>query len=374
MRFLILFVLLTGFFIGPEEIKHPERHFFVRPSFEADTLFRHSVRIDFRDTIPGDTLRVYTSEDGLIHSCSREINTGVCIDGECRRLRMELYWTVTGRYYGLILPGGEFLSKTEHVPFKEEDYKKLERVLENPHSVLGDYAIDELITEGEGNVDGITAATLAAVKEESVPDAVYTSHTLWHLVYGETQREIQNYARQHLTDELALQLIKSADFEDQLWTLENMGPALKWTSGLREAVLDKIMREHGILASMALSAFPDSILQESSMQLILTEGFSGMAYINQRNLLKRLKDGPHLDIQAARILAGKLSSLSAGIIGHVLEVFEAHQLRDERIDGLVVQLLDHDNRFIAGKAVDYLKTKGITDKKVLRKIKKTGLS
>jgi hypothetical protein len=370
MKFLILFILLIGFLIGPEEVKNPERHLFVIPSFEADTLSRYSVRIDFNDTIPGDTLRVYTNGKGLIHSYSREINTGVCIDGECRRLSMELYWTVTGRYYGFVLPEGEFLSKTEHVPFKDEDYKKLEEILGNPYSVLGNYAIDELITDGRTEVDGITAATLAAVKQESVPDAVYTSYTLWHLVYGETQKKIRQYTRDHLTDELALLLLKSQDFGDKLWTIENMGQKLYWNNELRQVVLDLIVNEKGILAVQALAVFPDTLLEEPEAQLALTRQFAGMAYGTQRKVLERLSRLSHLDTGAVQTLATVLGDLNSGVIDGVLKLFRTHQIEDEDVDQKVALLLDHDNLFLARRAADYFTDKKTNDKKILRRISK----
>jgi hypothetical protein len=215
MKFFIL-LILTVFLSGTDLERPPERRLFLSPSFGADSLSVHPEWVAFQDTIDSDTLFVYRNKAGLIHSCSRVINTGVCIDGECRRLSMRLFWTATGRYYGFSLPEGEYLSKTEHVPFKDDDYLRLQEILANPYSVLGEYRMDELISGEETGVDGITAATLSAVKQESVSDAVYTTYTLWHLVYGETQKEIRRYTRERLTDELAIQLLGSADFEDKL--------------------------------------------------------------------------------------------------------------------------------------------------------------
>lgn len=370
MKFFILFILLAGFQFRLDEKKLPEKRLFRSPSFDADSLTAFKKQVTFNDTIAGDTLCIYKTREGLVHSCSREINTGVCIDGECRRLRMTLFWTVTGRYYGFVLPEGEFLSKTEHVPFKDEDYRRLQEILANPYSALGAYRMDELISGEEAGIDGITAATLSAVKQESVPDAVYTTYTLWHLVYGETQKEIRKYTREYLTDELALQLLKSPDFEDKFWTLENMGPSLQWSDSLQDAILQFIMHEPGILSTQALSAFPDSLLEEPEVQLILTRGFSGMAYHNQRKTLERLTKVSSLNIRTAMEFSDHFYEMSPNVLDGVLKLYQVQQVQNDVIDQRIAQLLGHENLFIARKAVDYLETKNIKDKQVLRQIKK----
>ena len=374
MRSYILLLILISLYPGEDEVRQPERRFFRSPSFEADSLRIHPERVEFKDTIVGDMLLVYENKEGLVHSYSREINTGVCIDGACRRLSMTLYWTVTGRYFGFVLPKGEFLSKTEHVPFREEDYHRLEEILANPYSVLGQYRIEELVSGPEEGVDGVTAATLAAVKQEVVPDAVYTTFTLWHLIYGETPKRIRQYTRERLTDQLAVKLLESPDFEDKRWTLENMGPQLRWNDELRQVVLDKILHGQDILAAQALSAFPDSILAENSVQTTLAEGFSGMAYANQRKVLEKLSHVSVLDPQAALLLAGTLTGLRADLVDDVFQLFEVHHVQNEAIDRMVVLLLNLENRFIARRAAEYLETSDIKDKKVRRQIKKIRLN
>jgi len=300
MRYFVL-LILTLFLSGRNMEKLPERRLFVPPAFAHDSLLRTAEWINFRDTVAGDTLAVYRIPQGILQGYSRDISTGVCIDGECRRLRITLFWTATGRYWGFVLPEGEFLSKTEHVPFKEEDYRRLHEILANPNSVLQQYRMDELITGKKEEVDGISAATLAAVKQEVVPDAVYTTYTLWHLIYGETQKEIRNYTCSRLSDQLAAELLKSPDFEDKYWTLENMGPKLQWSSPFRDQMAGLILNDQGILAVQALAAVPDSLLGREDFQNRLISGFSQIAYLNRRKLLERLGKGIRIHTGAAHV-------------------------------------------------------------------------
>ena len=100
--------------------------------------------IDFRDTIPNDTLWEYRNAEKMPLMYSRKIFTGVCIDGECRMVNIELFWNITGSYLGFKLPKGGYLSKLKHIPFSANDYDRLHILLSDPLSALANYSINEL--------------------------------------------------------------------------------------------------------------------------------------------------------------------------------------------------------------------------------------
>ncbi len=367
VTFVLIFFLL---FMGKKADVPPGRHFFAEPSFEADSLFVHPEWIAFQDTVGNDTLYVFENKEGLIHSYFRKINTGVCIDGQCRRLSITLFWTVTGRYFGFVLPAGEFLSKAGHVPFNDEDYQRLQEILQDPSSPMGQYRIDELVSDNGIPVDGITAATVNVVQQAAVPDAVYTTYTLWNLVYGKTREEILKQTYDRLTDQLVVKLLESPDFEDKRWTLENMGPELQWSSQLRQVVLYEIIRDDDILAVQALSALPDSLIRDSTIRNGLIKSLAGMSDLKQRKILEKLDKSPELDLRAALLLAEALSDLSEEGVDCVFKLLEKHRIRNPDIDQMVIPLLDHENRFIGRKAANFLETKDIRDHRVRRKIRK----
>lgn len=368
MKYAFLLLVFAVLLMGSDEVEYPERRAFRTPSFQADSLISHAVWVSFNDTIGSDTLFIHQTKEGLIHSYSRLINTGVCIDGQCRRLSMTLYWTPAGRYFGFVLPRNEFLSKTEHVPFKDEDYKRLEEILANPYSALADYKIEDLISGDEHSVDGVTAATLQSVKQETVPDAVYTTYTLWHIVYGITQKEIQKYTRERLTDRLVIRLLNSPDFEDRFWTLENMGPKLKWSPELKQEILKILVNEKDIISVKALAVIPDSVLEEEAVQNSVGSSFLNMAFGNQRRIIERLSQIPVLSHTAAVSLAKGLDQIPPGLTGELLSLFEKHQVNDPQIDEIVIGLLDHKNQWVARNAAAYLSTRNIKSGKVKRQI------
>src|SRR5690606_33323153 len=124
---------------------------------EADTVVGYA---SMTDGIP-DTLFQIRSSGGLPIAYYKKIYTGVCFDNECRMLDIVLYWNITGRYLGFELPEGEFLSKFDHEPFSEDEYKRLHGLLADLLSPLGMYAYNELAPKPpveEEEVDGITSA------------------------------------------------------------------------------------------------------------------------------------------------------------------------------------------------------------------------
>ena len=179
--------------------------------------------IEFADGF--DTLFVNKSLENYPISYFREIATGVCLDNECRPLNINVYWTVTGRFLGFELPTGEFLSKTDHEKFTFEEYQEMNRMLSNQNSILANFSIEELTepVSPEEKVDGISAATVASILDYCVEGAVYTTHTLWHIVYGETRTNIIALTESMLSPELLSLIFDSQNLLDKKWGLTHAG-------------------------------------------------------------------------------------------------------------------------------------------------------
>src|SRR5690606_2193023 len=83
------------------------------------------------------------------------------------------------------------LTKTDHSDFSSLAYARLESILRNEWSDLREYSAEELVepSGSDGRVDGVTGATRKVVGDAAVEDAVYTTHTLWHLIHvGEPEQ------------------------------------------------------------------------------------------------------------------------------------------------------------------------------------------
>src|SRR3546814_14154735 len=69
-------------------------------------------------------------------------------------LKVSLYWNVTGRFLGIELPPGEFLSKSDHEPFTLSEYYRMHRLLDDPMSPLAAYSFKKLVPSSGGLFQG----------------------------------------------------------------------------------------------------------------------------------------------------------------------------------------------------------------------------
>jgi hypothetical protein len=150
--------------------------------------------IDDTDTLSGTTIYELLDDKGMTIWFGRYIYKDVCVTGLCRIIRLWMFWDGAGNYLGIQMPEGETLTKSDHTDFEEDDYKKLDEILSNPNSLLKDLTSEDLTIEKEPEnpfeVDGYTSATQPALADVVVKDAVYTCHTLWHIVSGPTRTKI----------------------------------------------------------------------------------------------------------------------------------------------------------------------------------------
>lgn len=330
-------------------------------------------KIEFNDTIPGNTLLEYSDKMGVPLMYSREILTGVCIDGKCRLVKINLFWHVSGRYLGFELPQKEFLSKTEHEPFAPAEYDRLHALLDNSLSPLAQYSLDELVPEkdsAKNEVDAVSTATIAAVLDHIVEGAVYTTYTLWHIVYGETKREIENLTNKNLTPKLVLRLLESEVLEDNIWTLNHISEKTEITPGIRNKIFEFIGGEDVYLTERALNALKPATLSDKEIQEQLTEGFSEAGYLQKRLILKRLEQAPVIHPETAEKLAGEMKNLRGALVKTAIGLFEKHDIENKKVINEIAGLLQNENRFIANQAAQYLEQLNTPDKKTQRELDK----
>ncbi|MEX1002890.1 MAG: hypothetical protein WDZ35_12305 [Crocinitomicaceae bacterium] len=122
--------------------------------------------------------------------------TPICSSEDCLPIHIELHWKLNGEFNAFSFVKGEILTKTDHVPFTEEDYRLLHKILIHQKSPFNKMSKEEL-TGDQPRVDGVTGATNTELHGEYVPQALYTSYTLWHL-----SNDIRNQLKQHTINHL----------------------------------------------------------------------------------------------------------------------------------------------------------------------------
>lgn len=357
----LVFILISAF-QGTEEISY-----FQSPTIllKPDNIKAHY--IDFKDTIPSDTLFQIRSKEGYPISYFRKIKTGLCFDKKCRLLDIVLYWNITGRYLGFELPEDEFLSKSDHEPFVMKEYQRLSEILADTRSPLANFTYNQLILKPDPEdieVDGISSATSPAVLAHVVEGAVYTTYMLWHLIYGPTQQGVVNLTTKALSPGLLVKILESPVQSDKMWALNHINGYIKLTPELRDKIIQSINNDNYSLAERAINSINPVELQSDSLQLLLLDRFHETDYSIKKLLIDKLKEAPDLNKQVKINLANNLMDLNVEILSRVLEVFKQHKVSDMETYHKIAKLLQNENSFISNKAFDFFNNVEVNDKEI----------
>lgn len=341
-------------------------------SFDSEISKTDTITIELKDTIPDKILKIYKDKSGCPVKYSREIVTGICIDGECRLVAINLFWNITGRYLGFELPENEFLSKTKHKQFKPKEYDRLHEILTEANSPLIDYTIEELVPVKDSynqKVDAITSATITAVLNYIVEGAVYTTYTLYQIVYGPTKHEIEKQTSKLLNSELTLKILNSNNIKDQVWVLNNISAEMGITLELQNKLMELISGKDIYLAERSINALKPEVIT-SKIQLELAKIFQNSGFLQKRLIIQKLKKTDTLNPDAVAILSTELNNLNGTLTKSVLELYNIQSVADDFTITEVTKLLKNENRYISNQALRYLKSVENMNKKTEKAIEK----
>jgi len=331
---------------------------FINSPFCPDTAAKTcKVLINFNDSIPDDTLTIYFSTTSQPEAFSRNIYTAVCIDSLCRPVDITLYWEMTGKYLGYSLPPGEELTKREHVPFSDSDYKRLSEILSDSTSQLGFYSPEEIHPEKQTvkKTDGITGATLPDLAPWIVPEAAYTSYTLWHLTYGATRDSIMNYTKKHLlSNQLLTNILQNKDPYNQIMALRWISESNMNSNQFIEPALT-VLRSGNYQSSrqalkfLKLSGIDKEHLQTESIKLLESEEF------RIKNLvIEYIRESENLTTPVARALINHISNDNYYLVNVILSLLEKRYNPDYEDQFKLSTQLDSKNENVANRVYYFL--------------------
>ncbi len=273
------------------------------------------------------------------------VTTPVCKEGLCHILVADLYWDLLGNFLRYELPPDQPLTKFDHKEFTKEDYEKLDKILANEYSLLGEHAIEDLVDEStelvSEEVDAVTGATVKAVQNTVVSGAVYSTYALWHLANGEIARLIPTYTQQQLDEDLLQQFFASDYYPYHYYAIDQLKPE-QFFEYMPQLI--RLVKESSIfVVRYALNKIPTSIYQDSDWQNQLVQQFPDIDFNAQQLLLKKLQSVP-LASSSMEVLAYHLDQLSEQQLTQVLGLMtdNPQQVNKASIDKIVL-LLDHTN-------------------------------
>lgn len=325
------------------------------------------VVIHFHDTLPDDTLNIGYTANGLPCSIYRDVTTGVCLDGECRVVNIRIYWTITGRYLGYGLPDGQELTKREHVAFSEQEYKLFHKILNDSLSLLKYYTLQEIqpVKGTKMKTDGISGATTPNLSGYIVPDAAFTSLTVWHLVYGSTRDSIEQWTGQNISPSLLDSLMDNHNMYDRLWAIKNLRQ-LEFPCRFASNVLDFISSSNYLVTKQAIyfleeCSVADSIIQHKIAHLLQSDN-PETRYL-ARDYFQRHKPVP----ASVNYMAGLLQTDDANLVHLILTLLKNCFLTKPQMNA-ISKLLE-SNKDIAWSVYTFLSDRRDCDARLTRKLK-----
>jgi len=356
-RNVLIMIALLFLLSGNKNIKTGERMFF-KTSFHPDKANRvNKLFFNFNDSIPDDTLKLYFSSDNLPVVFSRDISTAVCFDSLCRFVNLTLYWEVFGKYIGYSIRDGDELTKKEHTLFSQSDYIRLNEILNDSLSALKFYSLDKIISakNAVGKVDGISGATIPNLEPWIVPEAAFTSFTLWHITYGATHDSIVAYTKKNLLfSDLLICALQNNDPFNQIKALEWISAThLSWDQFI-EPALNILHSENYNASKQALKFLKKCNLSEEVLQKQMIPLFENDDLRFKNMVIDYVNSSKQLSISAAKEMINLLKSDNYYMVNTVLTLFAKKYHPDYEDQLHLCTLLRSKNINVANRAYNYL--------------------
>ena len=331
----------------------PKVQYFVKNSDQWSVHLKNEQYISF-----GDSLFLRQTSEGTPKSFYQHYSTGVCFDNQCRPLDIILHWSISGRYLGFEMPKGEFLSKTDHDPFTQKEYLQLNEILSNADLPFKDIKYHELMNQPESSTesaDAISGATSERIKDIVVKNAAYTTYKLWKLVYGESQKFIEQYTEKHLNNSNLLTVLNSQDRDDIFWGLTRMKDTLSFSIPIKNRLLSLIQSDDYYLSYNAVHAIPKTYLNDSDFLENLFLSYLNTSDASTKNVIfSKLKAAPGLSQNLVVKSRQTIPTMTPQEISSVLKLYEKHHINDLETCKVLVGILENKNNYISKKAYDFL--------------------
>lgn len=351
-----LLLLLVVLFAKPVWAQGIEKTYYRSPGLESLTANPDAspatIENDEKEPV---AVQEYNSPDGLIH-WYRRVATEVCLTGDCRPIEVGIFWDCTGNFEGLEV-FKEPLTKTDHSDFTTWDYRKLMSILKNDWSPLREYALSELVDEKkEEGVDAVTGATKREIAEAAVEKAVYTTHTLWHLIHvGEKEQLAKLTARRLAEGPLLDDLLKTDRERYQPFLLDLFGQGLLPQSPATESlVFDALSNTTDpALKVPALAALRALDLSSPGVQDRFSTIYQAQNQAQKAEMLTVIKPAYPLSTPWYEVLAGDLDASNPWMAPKILSVLKNNPYQSEKVMQMLQKLSTSDIAVVQKAVLDF---------------------
>ncbi len=329
--------------------------------------------VTYKDSLGKDYINLRLSKEKIPIHYFKNIKTDVCFDGECRLLDIDIYWNIPGRYLGFELPKEEFLSKYDHEPFSEDEYKRLHMLLADILLPFDNISFDELIAEPDAEteeIDGVSGATTQDVAKIVIKGAAFTTYKLWNIIYGPTMKFVSNLTESQLTADLISLILKSPDINDRTWALDRITPSMKLNKKLTTSLLELISSSDYFMAYAAMNAIDTAHLNAAELQLGLLTAYKTESHSIKKMILEKLIESSYLNEDVVRGSRSLLEGLNGQQLDGFLKLYTIHEVIDLETCKAIAKIIQNKNNYISQKAYKFLKVLKIENAVILESIKR----
>ena len=202
-----------------------------------------------------------------------------------------------------------------------------------------------------------------------VEGAVYTSYTLWHIVYGNSQKEVKKLGLHYFSEELAMHILENQDSDSRIWALNNLQTLNEWSDSLQQKVLGLIGNQNFYLSERAINSFNSELLNSADFQRQIYSVFERSEYSVKRLIITKLSKATVLSDELKDRLAAGLPGYNGPLAQNVLDLFIQYRVDDVPTCLQISELLADKNKFLARKAFNYLDQLSIEDGKIKKRMK-----
>lgn len=329
-------------------------------------------RVELSDPVsPEDGIKEYHvvakhDERGMPSGYSLAFQTHVCIDEQCRMVYVTMHWDALGFYQRLEYPAELPLTRRKHEPFTQEDYAKLDKILQDRDSILSSYPLEVLVAPQVAadalDIDGWSGATPQTIKDAVVDDAAYTTWTMWHWANGQIVPRLRALTERQVTPDYLRHLLRSTDrhaLDFALRYLSDHG-CVQWS--MADEVFDLLERsserEHVVMALKWLSG---TVEDQQQLHDRLIQAFVRMSSNYSPLVLEYFGNVADLPAETLEGLTAVLGQIPYFQVHLTLRLLDSKSFFSERVEANIAALLDHENFFIARRASQHLAQQTLSD-------------
>ena len=301
---------------------------------------------------------------------SSHVVTPVCEEGICYELIVDIYWDLLGNFLAYQESKKDPFTKFDHIRFTASDHQKMKEILADKTSLLANYEakdlVDPRVVIKSDVIDGVTGATYKSLSGAVVKGAVYSSHTLWHIVNGVIADKIVKHTETFLNDDLLIQMLQSRNYNQQFYALNKVNLE---KNKFEPYLFDLLTEGESYVPFFAIDKLPKSVWAIDEYQERSAELLPRLEFKMQNEILNKLK-GEALSRGALSSLVDNLEGLQENQIEKVFTILGDNRENLENKElGKLANMMNSKSGTLSKNAYRFLSEMKLENKKVNKKLR-----